>query len=210
MKLITPQGEEWKNPVEHLQKIGVLSKARMIEVVTNRKYALNEKMKSYWNDFKEFSPELLSNISKDKKRNEIIISEILKYKNKKGIIFACSIEHADYLAFLIRRSGLNAASVSASTRTANRKEILRELKDGKLDFITNFGVLTTGFDDPQLNMIVLARPVISQVLFEQMVGRGLRGPKFGGTEECIIMDFADNVELHGQPLAYKRFRRLWD
>jgi len=211
MRLVTPRGEEWENPVEYLQGRRILSKPDIISVKTNRNYDMNEKVEKYWEEFKEISPDMLRNISKDAKRNSIIISSILKNApERKGIIFGCSIEHAEYLSFLLRRIGKRAVCISSNTRSATRKQIVKELKNNLLDYLTNFGVLTTGFDDPLINLIVLARPVTSQVLFEQMVGRGLRGPEFGGTEDCIIMDFEDNINLHGRPLAYKRFRRLWN
>ena len=56
---------------------------------------------------------------------------------------------------------------------------------------------------------MICRPTTSVILYEQIVGRGLRGPKFGGTEECTIIDFADNINRLGGPLAYQRFAEDW-
>jgi len=208
--LITPDGKEWKDPVKHLQDKGILCKAENVVIRTKRKYNLTKKMEEYWQEFKDFSPEFLKKISQDIVRNAIIVEQICKFTNdKKGIVFACSVEHAEYLAFLLRRAGRPAAVVSSETRSAIREQNLDLFKEGKIDFITNFGILTTGFDEPSVEAIVLARPVVSQVLYEQMVGRGLRGTMFGGTDKCIILDFEDNIEGHGRPLAYRRFRNLW-
>ena len=56
----------------------------------------------------------------------------------------------------------------------------------------------------------MARPTVSQVLYEQMVGRGLRGVKFGGTSVCTIVDCQDQVRGSAKPeLGYKRFRKVW-
>ncbi|WP_218244065.1 hypothetical protein, partial [Pseudomonas sp. 2995-3] len=68
---------------------------------------------------------------------------------------------------------------------------------------------TTGFDAPNTEYIVICRPTTSELLYEQIVGRGLRGPKFGGTEERTIIDFADNLLRLGKPLAYQRFHQFW-
>jgi len=87
--------------------------------------------------------------------------------------------------------------------------MIEDFKNGKLDFICNYGVLTTGFDAPKTSCIVLCRPTTSEILYEQIIGRGLRGVRFGGTEYCKIIDFADNIERLGVPLAYKRFSDLW-
>ena len=59
--------------------------------------------------------------------------------------------------------------------------------------LINYGVFTTGFDDPKINCIVVARPTYSVVLYSQMIGRGLRGPKNNGTEDCLIVDVLDNI-----------------
>ena len=83
------------------------------------------------------------------------------------------------------------------------------IKKKKINSLLNFGVLTTGFDAPNTEYIVICRPTTSAILYEQIVGRGLRGPKFGGTEECTIIDFADNINRLGAPLAYQRFSEDW-
>jgi superfamily II DNA or RNA helicase len=72
-------------------------------------------------------------------------------------------------------------------------------------------VLTTGFDAPKVSHVVMARPTVSQVLYEQMVGRGLRGRVFGGTDTCVILDCQDdfgNTPVRPE-LGYRRFRRIW-
>jgi Type I site-specific restriction-modification system, R (restriction) subunit and related helicases len=70
--------------------------------------------------------------------------------------------------------------------------------------------LTTGFDAPKTENIVICRPIFSEVLYEQIVGRGLRGPEFGGTEYCTIYDLSDNYGRYGDQLAYMRFKDFWD
>jgi superfamily II DNA or RNA helicase len=55
----------------------------------------------------------------------------------------------------------------------------------------------------------MARPTVSQVLYEQMVGRGLRGERFGGTATCHVVDLEDNYRVERPQLGYKRFRALW-
>lgn len=91
-----------------------------------------------------------------------------------------------------------------------RRGLIQDFKNQKIQFLCNYGVLTTGFDAPKTTYIAIARPTTSQVLYEQIVGRGLRGPKFGGTEYCTIIDFADNLGRHGKALAYARFSDFWE
>jgi len=91
-----------------------------------------------------------------------------------------------------------------------RRALIRDFKEQRLEFLCNYGVLTTGFDAPKTNCIALCRPTKSDVLYEQIIGRGLRGPKFGGTPECTIIDFVDNIHRLGPPLAYARFHDFWE
>ena len=73
----------------------------------------------------------------------------------------------------------------------------------------NVEVLTTGFDAPRVTHVVVARPTVSRVLYEQIVGRGLRGPRFGGTEECVIIDCVDSVAKGRLKFGYEVFREEW-
>jgi superfamily II DNA or RNA helicase len=70
-------------------------------------------------------------------------------------------------------------------------------------------VLTTGFDAPKVTHVVMGRPTVSQVLYEQMVGRGLRGAKFGGTSHCTIIDCVDDYRGNRPQLGYEAFREVW-
>jgi len=102
-----------------------------------------------------------------------------------------------------------AAAVSSKSPMTLRRSLIQKFKDGEIEFLCNYGVLTTGFDAPKTECIALCRPTTSEVLYEQIIGRGLRGKKFGGTQKCTIIDFADNILRLGRPLAYERFSDYW-
>ena len=87
--------------------------------------------------------------------------------------------------------------------------LIDQFKKGEIHFLVNFGVLTTGFDAPKTECIAICRPTTSAVLYEQIVGRGMRGPEFGGTETCRVIDFADNIHRLGGQMAYTRFQDFW-
>ena len=77
--------------------------------------------------------------------------------------------------------------------------------------LVNYGVLTTGFDAPNTNAVVITRPTTSLVLYSQMIGRGIRGPKMGGTKECIIVDIEDNIiNLPSEQTAFNYFNSHWE
>ncbi|MDT0550866.1 hypothetical protein, partial [Streptomyces lonegramiae] len=70
-------------------------------------------------------------------------------------------------------------------------------------------VLTQGFDAPATRAVVVARPTYSPNVYQQMIGRGLRGPGNGGKETCLILDVRDNITNYGKALAFTQFEHLW-
>ena len=106
--------------------------------------------------------------------------------------------------------GRKAACIDSDTNKIERRIIIKQFTDGGIDFLFNYGVLTTGFDAPKTRNIVICRPINSNILYEQIVGRGIRGSRFGGTEECDVIDFSDNIHNLGKQQAYMRFKDFWD
>ena len=86
--------------------------------------------------------------------------------------------------------------------------MIEEFRDGRISTLCNYGVLTTGFDAPKVRGLVISRPTASAVLYEQMIGRGMRGPKFGGTDRCLVIDVVDNIRFGGQ-MAFTRYAEYW-
>jgi superfamily II DNA or RNA helicase len=125
------------------------------------------------------------------------------------LYFGPTVQDAECMAFLLRQRAIEAAFICGETRDVTRRKIIGEFKAGRLQVLCNCEVLTTGFDAPKVTHVVLARPTVSQVLYEQMVGRGLRGEKFGGTPTCHVIDLEDNYRSERPELGYKRFRALW-
>ncbi len=83
---------------------------------------------------------------------------------------------------------------------ADREQIERVL--------TRIGVLAAGFDAPKVAAVVITRPTMSAALYEQMVGRGLRGPLNGGTKRCRVIDVQDDGLPEGI-LSYARVIDRW-
>jgi len=129
------------------------------------------------------------------------------------LLFAIDIKHAEHIAGALRTHGIKTACIH-SKMDGDRDQILRDVKAGLYQAVVNVDILTTGFDAPQIDMIVLLRPTQSPVLHVQMVGRGLRivyalgfdlntiegrlaaieaGPK----QACLVLDFAGNTARLG-------------
>jgi len=97
------------------------------------------------------------------------------------------------MAILLQRGGRSAACVLGTTRPATRRALIERFRGGNLSVLCNYGVLTTGFDAPSVRCVAVARPTASPILYEQMMGRGMRGPEFGGTKQCLVIDVDDNI-----------------
>jgi DNA repair protein RadD len=137
------------------------------------------------------------------------ITEIAKNPEHQIIYFGPSVIDAECMAFMLRERRIPAAFVSGDTRDVTRRKIIADFKASTIRVLCNCEVLTTGFDAPKVTHVVMARPTVSRVLYEQMIGRGLRGPKFGGTATCNIIDLEDNYRLDRPILGYQAFRELW-
>lgn len=211
--LIKPDlGEAYAdNPLRFFREQKYLARAKHIVYRSGRKYVLtdDEKIESPDTDEK-LTPGFLRRLANDETRNFMIINRLLQIpKDKPTLVYACTVDHAHFLAMILVDKGRKAGVVTAATPLTIRRGLIKGFKEGKINFLINFGVLTTGFDAPNTEYIVICRPTTSVILYEQIVGRGLRGPKFGGTEECTIIDFADNINRLGGPLAYQRFAEDW-
>ncbi|KPC83466.1 hypothetical protein ADL27_47215, partial [Streptomyces sp. NRRL F-6602] len=96
-----------------------------------------------------------------------------------------------------------------STPPNERRKRIDDFRKGRVQVLTNYGVLTQGFDAPATRVVVVARPTYSPNVYQQMIGRGLRGPKNGGKETCLILNVRDNITNFGEELAFTEFEYLW-
>ncbi len=106
---------------------------------------------------------------------------------KKTIAFCAGVEHARQTAADFEQLGIKAQVIDA--RTANRKKILKKFRTKEIEVLTNYGVLTEGFDDPEIECILMARPTTSPLVYTQCIGRGLRPNK--KKKACTVIDIID-------------------
>ena len=126
-----------------------------------------------------------------------------------ALIFATSVEHAQTIAALLSRTGVPSRAVSGTTESSIRRRIVEEFRRGDLKVLVNYGVFREGFDAPKTRAILVARPVYSPNLYFQMIGRGLRGERNGGTDRCLIINVQDNIENFERKLAFSDLDWLW-
>lgn len=199
-----------ENPLKYFREHEFLARARHILYRSGREYTLTDDELDEMKREDDLPAGFLKRLAADKDRNLLIVRRLLSLpKRTPTLVYACTVEHAYFLSIILTAQGRRAVAVSSETPVTLRRAMVHDFKTGKLEFLCNYGVLTTGFDAPKTECITLCRPTTSEVLYEQIIGRGLRGPAFGGTPECMIIDFADNIRRLGPPLAYARFADFW-
>lgn len=128
--------------------------------------------------------------------HEVVRQITSNIKNRRAIIFCCSVDHSRQLAALLNQEGYKTESISYET--PNRTEILARFRAGETQILTNVFVLTEGFDDPEVSMVVLTRPNSYKSTTIQMIGRGLR--IYNGKKDCLVLDFGDSIDRNLDPL----------
>lgn len=126
------------------------------------------------------------------------IEELLKLSvgRQSILIFCQGIDHAQAVQIgLEERTKQEVGLITGMTLPGVRKEILERFKAGKLKYVVNVNVLTTGFDAPNIDCVVLLRPTASPGLYYQMVGRAFRPDP--SKLNALVLDFGGNVERHG-------------
>ena len=111
------------------------------------------------------------------------------------LVFCSGVEHAQEVSDQLANAGIVSACVTGETPSSERDSIIRDFKSGRIRALTNANVLTTGFDAPIVDAVVMMRPTLSTGLYVQMLGRGTR--LFDGKDNCLVLDYAGNVRRHG-------------
>lgn len=115
----------------------------------------------------------------------------------KTVVFAASVQHSRDLAAAFLARGVRAAHLDANTPPAERAAVLEHLAAGRLQVLTNYNLVSEGWDLPDCACAVLARPTQSLGLYLQMVGRVMRTAP--GKAGAIVLDHAGNAQRHGLP-----------
>ncbi len=211
--LIGIEGLDDKSPTKYLRELGVLSSVDYVPIQTNIDFQLTPAAIKRLEKDLDFSPQFLREVGGDEVRNAEITKRLLSEarSDKRIILFACSVEHSKFISALLSYYGIKSAHVDGSTKSSRRAQIIQEFKSGELQVLCNFGVLSTGFDAPNTDVVCIARPTASAVLYSQMIGRGLRGPAIGGTKNCTIIDVKDNIIGYGDSdKVYEYFDEYWE
>ena len=137
----------------------------------------------------------------NKERNSLIVRSYLElFGNREekfqAIVFATNVEHAEDLAREFLLSGVSCDVISGETPKEIRRSAIEGFKKGEITILTNYGVLTEGFDHENLKVIISARPTKSELLLTQIIGRGTRLSQ--GKKRCEVIEI---VDLHSDDTA---------
>ena len=146
----------------------------------------------------EFVASEIENLMDTESRVKAACAEIVEYTKDRNasLIFASGIEHGKHICRILKENhNIECGFVSGESPDGWRKKMLDEFKSGKLKYLCNVNVLTTGFDAPNIDCIVLLRPTMSPGLYYQMVGRGFRLHE--SKADCLVLDFGGNILRHG-------------
>lgn len=116
---------------------------------------------------------------------------------RQTVTFAITVEHSKHIVEQYRQAGISAEHIDGKTPQERRDKILADFAKGQFKVLSNVGIVTEGFDVPEIEVVQLARPTTSLALYLQMVGRGLRPAE--GKGKAIVLDHADCVFEHGFP-----------
>jgi DNA repair protein RadD len=193
---VTLQVEGYKNPVDYLVDQGYLARVQNSPLLYQSGFTISEKDLRYLKENFRLSDSFIKNISEDHKRNILIVKKIdeLTGRHNRIILFAMNVEHSNLLATCLQARGVNAFSITSNTESGQRRRLIEKFKsDAKEPLVLcNYGILTTGFDAPKTSCALISRPTDSLVLYSQMVGRAIRGPKAGGNEMAEIVTVVDS------------------
>lgn len=129
-------------------------------------------------------------------RNKLIVESFIKHaeSRKKALAFAVDIKHAQDLSESFRRSGIDSKAISGALNEKERRQILQEFASGKIRVLCNCALLVEGFDQPDIDAVLLCRPTQSEPFYVQMCGRATR--LHPSKQNALILDFVDNASRH--------------
>jgi ATP-dependent helicase IRC3 len=127
--------------------------------------------------------------------NQLIVRTYLHLASERRstLVFCVNLTHVDNLVSEFRQAGVDARSVSSTSKPKDRRETLEKFMEGGFPVLVNCEVLTEGTDIPVIDCVITARPTRSINLLAQMVGRGLRLSPETGKTDCHVIDIADNL-----------------
>lgn len=140
-------------------------------------------------------------------RNQLIVDIWIQYvRNKRTVAFCASVKHAEQIAELFKKKGISAAAVSGNMKQSERKEFQDRFVNREIQVLCACDLLNEWWDCPEIEVLFMARPTMSKVLYIQQLGRGMR--LFKDKESLMVFDFVDNASQYNMPQSLHRLFKL--
>lgn len=208
-------GPSWKDRISWLQDNEYLSHLELRDLERGVVNPTDEEARYIESDSNLTTgiDKMSERLALDEERNAAILDSISELDDScPVVVFAGSVAHAKVLAARLNDSGTSARPIWGELARWARRDAIEDFRAGKTRVLTNYGVLSEGFDAPKTRAVIIARLVQSDGLFLQMLGRGMRGPKNGGTTNCTLITTGERLperfDRDGQ-LNVNRFDYLW-
>ena len=205
-----------EDPIEYLIENGFLARPLFRTLFAEPGLQFTDREMSRVAQALDLSDEIVDSLSMSEQYVTAVlgaIEELLAKGHVRVLVFAATVDHARTLAAILAARGIHSAVVTGKTTARTRDRAIRAFKSEEEApmVLLNFGVLTTGFDAPKASAVVIARPTQSLVLYSQMVGRGIRGPRAGGTDTCEVVTVVDpNLPGFGDvAAAFLNWEDVW-
>jgi superfamily II DNA or RNA helicase len=221
LKKLFPQDVLHSVSRSRLIAMGVLSRPHFENRRTDVTVELEEADYQRWlSSYGDLPEHIVTMLAENQQRNDLIADTYVEGREKygKALIFADRWIQCDYLREALRRRGVRADVVYShvdgrlgTSDERNRRskdengQVLQRFRNNELDVLINVKMLTEGTDVPSVKSVFLTRQTTSSILLTQMIGRALRGPMFGGTEDAHIVSFIDNWK---QVIAFADYESL--
>lgn len=140
-------------------------------------------------------------------RNRLIVDTWMDYvRDKRTVIFCASRKHAELIVEDLHQRGVPALAVDGTMKLAERNEATARFASGKLKVLCACDLLNEGWDCPETEVLFMARPTMSKVLYTQQLGRGMRLCE--GKDSLMVFDFVDNASQYNTPYSLHRLFKL--
>ena len=185
------------NPVRYLIEHGYLARPTFRTLLAEPGVAIDDRDLQRIASSLDIPEEILASLSMSDQYVAAVlvaVEKLLSEDHERILVFAASVVLARVLTGVMTARGIDAHAVTGKSSDRVRSHAIRAFKSDRHRpiVLVNFGVLTTGFDAPNATSAVIARPTKSLVLYSQMVGRAIRGPRAGGTESCEVVTVVDS------------------
>ncbi len=156
---------------------------------------------------------ILIELASNSERNERIIEQIKLANDAKEstVVFACSLDHVYAILILCRAYGIEANFIIGAVEQAERLSVINSFKKKDYFILINLEILSTGIDLPNIDKVIITRPIGSPNLVSQILGRALRGVKNGGNSNNTIINLKDNLlNFPSASYLYDYFEGAWE